>query len=212
MQELLLYLFSTQNVLYAGSAIGSVSWGYFLLRTGFPITQSYNKVKKLLLSYVLGLIVFGAGIGFAFTVSENFFFAASCFALAVLFLALAIKRVLLQQKDFVPLKKEETYATLPKRVLTSEESGLRIVKQDSNAKKNEQVFKEQETKVNGILSEVAQGTSQFEQKNSDREKEEALGRLRALAKQIKGTEKIDKENKKEESDEGELLEISNEDI
>jgi len=170
-------------VFYLLALVGSFSLGYGILRTGFPRMQEAGKIKKIGYGYGLGAIVFVPGIVAASTFGDKGFFLVSGVVFACLFGVMLVKRVAGKEKDASPLVKEEkTKIELPRKVLTDEEKSGNEVGVVSADKTREQIFKEKEPSV---IAAVKKDTLKMEQKRIDKEKEEALKKLRSFAREIK---------------------------
>jgi hypothetical protein len=186
--------------------LGSYSFGYLILKTAFPNIQSHSALNKMIISYVLGILIFGIGLFITIEsgINSDYYIIATLIILTMLFTVALAKRILLDRDkitfDVKERPKSKTYVSISppvqKKVAKKEakeinfEHGL-IVKTKEGKEAEKQVFKEKEANTS---SQAAQSE----------EKKNALIKLRNAAI---GIGNVKKENKKESDElEEDLLE------
>ncbi len=200
--------------------LGSFSIGYGVMRLGFPDKQALVGEQKIGWGYLFGGMIFVPSIGAAMLFGDQGFFILSpiiCFFLA---LTMYVKRISGHEVDNTPLLADEGYRhNVPERILTKEEKEKRNSPLASQApapvmrgvKVKDQISQKDLKLDVKMMKEVKRGTSELEQKDKQKEKQEALDRLRSFARQMnKGEESKSKPAKKKVEEESD--EISEEDL
>jgi hypothetical protein len=192
------------EIVYGFFLLGSFSLGYSLLRIGFPQTQKAEYTKKVLYGYIMGILIFGIPIAtiYIMNLEEYYFFLASIVVYILVSAVLFTKRISLKETDPEIIKDKKRKIQIPERAMEKPkpkekkmgfEHGLMVNARPAEIKK--QVFKE---KDNNILKALQSKTREMENKNKEKEKNEALERLRKEALQIK--EKTEKQTKKKKNE------------
>jgi hypothetical protein len=197
-------------IFYLLTLAGSSSFGYSLLRTGFPKTQSLQTINKIIYGYGAGLVVVVPSVITAVLFGEGSFFLMLGVIYGLLFAILLVRRISFDDHDsFKLIKKEKQRAILPKKILTKDEkeNSGRVKKITENivnkpivssVKIKEHIFKEKQPNV---IAQLRKKTTKIENESKQQEKEEALKKMKSFAKQI-DKKKVAK--KKDDIDEDEL--------
>ncbi len=207
-----------QELIYSIHFLGSFSLGYFLLRLGLPSSQEYSLQKKLIFGLLLGTLLFIPGLVAAIQFDENYFYILPIILFTLSSTLLLIKRKILKEEDYVKLvEKKKIKVILPNKVLTKEEINKENNEEDNiNEQKDniqlvdeknikEQLFKEKNTNLVGDLRKIIKDSKKD---NAEKEKLEALEKLRNSAKQIKSSEKLfEKKQEKKVKEEDDLEEM-----
>jgi hypothetical protein len=207
-------MFFMMNLIYAFFILGCFPVGYLILRTGFPFTQKLSGLKKIGISYLIGLIIFGLPIILLefMKISEKYFFVVCFVFFATIFIIFYAKRIIFEEKEPVMSfegkkkitlvqKKEEENKVTPKKI--SFEQGLMIKSNKREEETKKQVFKEKE---GNILKVLEKNTKEIESKNREEEKKEALKRLREFAKHAKLMNQTKNKNNSTKTDEMDEIE------
>ncbi|MFA5126360.1 MAG: hypothetical protein WC462_05160 [archaeon] len=202
------------SLIYVFFILGSFPIGYLLLRTGFPLAQNLSGLKKIGISYLIGLIIFGTPIFFLnfFEINENYFFAVCFVFLTMAFIILYAKRITFKETDPKIIEEKKNIKGIPKITGGTKEEQKKIVFEQglmvkSNKREGEtkkQVFKEKE---DNILKVIERKTKEIESETREKEKKEALKKLRNFAQQVKSSDsrkkktELDKANEMNEIEE-----------
>jgi len=202
------------SLIYAFFILGSFPAGYLLLRTGFPSTQNLSGLKKIGISYLMGLIIFGSPIFFLdfFEINENYFFATCFIFLAMAFVILYAKRITFKETDPKIIEEKKKTGEISKingeaktgRKKIIFEQGLMVKSNTRGEETKKQVFKE---KDDNILKVIERKTKEIESETREKEKKEALKKLRSFAQQVKSSNsgkkktELDKANEMNEIEE-----------
>ena len=196
-------------VFYLLTILGSSSFGYSLLRTGFPKTQQLETINKILYGYGVGLIVVVPSVITAMYFGVGSFFLMLGIIYGLLFLILFTKRISYSDKDVTKLVEiKEKKVALPKKVITAEEKETRTkVKEVAKATINiptvrsvkikEHIFKEKQPNV---IAQLRKKTTEIEKEKKAEEKVATLKKMKSFATQIDKK----KSKKKNDIDENEL--------
>jgi len=196
-------------VFYLLTILGSSSFGYSLLRTGFPKTQQLETINKILYGYGVGLIVVVPSVITAMYFGVGSFFLMLGIIYGLLFLILFTKRISYSDKDVTKLVEiKEKKVALPKKVITAEEKETRTkVKEVAKATINiptvrsvkikEHIFKEKQPNV---IAQLRKKTTEIEKEKKSDEKVATLKKMKSFATQIDKK----KSKKKNDIDENEL--------
>ena len=180
-------------VFYLLTILGSSSFGYSLLRTGFPKTQQLKTVNKIIYGYGIGLLVVIPSVITAMYFGAGSFFLMLGLIYGLLFLILFTKRISYLDKDDIKLiKTKAKKAALPKKVVTAEEKETkRKVKEVSRVAVNtlsvkpikikEHIFKEKQPSV---ITQLHKKTIEIEKEKKKEEKLTALKKMKSFATQI----------------------------
>jgi len=198
------------SLIYAFFILGSFPAGYLLLRTGFPFAQNLSGLKKMGISYIIGLIIFGAPILLLnfFGINENYFFAVCFVFLTMAFVILYAKRIIFKEKDpQIIIEEKKKASNISKKIIEepigrkkiSFEQGLMIKSTTDNAETKKQVFKEKEDNI--LIKVIERKTKEIESESKEKEKREALKKLRNFAQQIKLSKQGKKKTELEKANE-----------
>jgi len=196
-------------VFYLLTILGSSSFGYSLLRTGFPKTQQFQTMNKIIYGYGVGLIVVIPSIITAMYFGAGSFFLMLGVIYGLLFLILFTKRISYSNKDdFQLVETKEKKTALPKKIITAEKKGTKTkIKKMSRAavstptvnsvKIKEHIFKEKQPNV---IAQLRKKTIKIEKEKKKEEKLAAMKKMKSFATQIDKK----KSKKKNDIDEDEL--------
>jgi len=195
-------------IFYVLALLGSSSLGYSLMRTGFPKTQNFELLNKIIYGYALGLVVVVPAVATAWFFGAASFFLMLGIIFGLLFIIFIAKRISYADIDNIPLQKEEKKKVfIPKKVLTLEEKEIdrdveekvKVAIQPSivrPAKIKEQIFKEKQPNV---INQLRKKTTAIENEKNKEDKADALAKMKNFAKQInakkakKSTDEIDED-------------------
>ena len=195
-------------IFYVLALLGSSSLGYSLMRTGFPKTQDFELLNKIIYGYALGLVVVVPAVATAWFFGAASFFLMLGIIFGLLFIIFIAKRISYADIDNIPLQKEEKKKVfIPKKVLTLEEKEIdrdveekvKVAIQPSivrPAKIKEQIFKEKQPNV---INQLRKKTTAIENEKNKEDKADALAKMKNFAKQInakkakKSTDEIDED-------------------
>jgi len=202
--------------LYLVALAGSFSLGYGIMRLGFPKNQGLVGEQKAGWGYLFGGIIFIPSIGAAMLFGDIGFFILSpliCFVLAMM---MYVMRITGHEVDSTPLVAEETHKReIPQRLLTKEEKERKLSPLSAapsaapvRAVRVKDQLSKSDMKLDvKMMKEVKRGTSDLEERDKQKAKQEALDRLRSFARQMKSGEEAPAKTKQakkaveEESDE-----------
>ena len=148
--------------------------------------------------------------------NQYYFFLASIIVYVMIFAILFTKRISFGETDLEINKDKKRKTQLPERLIEKTkpkekkmgfEHGLMVKATPTEIKK--QVFKE---KDNNILNALQSKTKEIEGKNKEKEKNDALDRLRKEALQIKEKTEKQTKKKKNELEEAEEMDDVEEDL
>ncbi len=205
----MLRVLNMQTIFYAYFMLGSFSLGYSLLRIGFPKIQEEDLLKKIVYSYLLGLIIFGTGLIAGETLGIEAFIVFSLVMYFFLACAMYIARIATKQTDSAKLIKEKDKINVPQKALSKEEKAAKINAENEEKTKKEEkkepikgeIFK---VKESNVIAELRRKTAKTEESQKTEEKEKMLKKLREYAKDI--NKKGEKQKKQEKDLKDELEE------
>jgi predicted membrane protein len=192
---------------------GSFSLGYGLLRVGFPASQNYTGEKKLIIGFIIGVLIFWIALIANIAMQTENFYVLAILITATIFILFYAKRRVFSETDPEIIVERKTRIVEDQVIqqMDAKETKPRITFEDGlmvkgksvqETKTKKQVFKEKE---GNILNTLQDKTSELENEDEVKKKEDVLEKLRNSARQISDTKKAKTKEEDEEEIEEELL-------